>query len=239
MSTEQIQRRKLYREVLDRLMARIGSGEIAPGGQLPSERELMELYGVGRPAIREALQSLERSGIVTITHGERARVAVPTPETLVSQIAGGAQHMLRIAPNSLDHLKDARLFLETGLARVAALRATKAGVAELEARLDEHRRAMRRLDLVLDRDMAFHRQIAVMTGNPIFPAIVEAMFRWLSAYYRSLVRAPGAERLTLAEHQRILDAIAAGDPALAEKAMHDHIARANALYRRLVKPEGE
>jgi GntR family transcriptional regulator, sialic acid-inducible nan operon repressor len=71
--SETIQRRKLYQDVLDRLMARIRSGEIAPGEQLPSERELMEAYGVGRPAIREALQTLERSGIVEIAHGERAR----------------------------------------------------------------------------------------------------------------------------------------------------------------------
>lgn len=54
--TEHIQRRKLYQEVLDRLMARITSGEIAPGEPLPSERELMAFYGVGRVAVREALQ---------------------------------------------------------------------------------------------------------------------------------------------------------------------------------------
>ena len=71
MITEQIQRRKLYQEVLDRLLERIRSGEIPPGAHLPSERELMEFYGVGRPAVREALQALERSGIVEITHGEQ------------------------------------------------------------------------------------------------------------------------------------------------------------------------
>ena len=86
---EPIQRRKLSQQVYDRLIALIDSGRIAPGEQLPSERELMEPYGVGRPAMREALQSLERAGIVTITHGERARVAVPTAERPVAQIAGG------------------------------------------------------------------------------------------------------------------------------------------------------
>ena len=55
--SEVIQRRKLYQEVLDRLMERIRTGTILPGAQLPSERELMEEYGVGRPAVREALQA--------------------------------------------------------------------------------------------------------------------------------------------------------------------------------------
>jgi len=117
---ETIPRRKLYQEVLDRLMDRIRSGEIAPGAQLPSERELMEQYGVGRPAIREALQALERSGIVEIMHGERARVVVPTAERLIAQVAGGAMHLLRTQPDMLGHLKEARVFLETGLARTCS-----------------------------------------------------------------------------------------------------------------------
>ena len=84
--------------------------------------------------------------------------------------------------------------------------------------------------------MAFHRQIAHLSGNPIFPAIIEAMFGWLAAFYRSLVRAPGAEQLTLAEHERILAAIAAHDPDAADAAMRDHLTRANDLYRRFTAP---
>jgi DNA-binding FadR family transcriptional regulator len=234
---EQIQRRKLSQQVTERLMDLIGSGKIAPGEQLPSERDLMERYGVGRPAVREAMQALERAGVITITHGERARVAVPTADSLIAQIATGAQHLLRTRPGSLEHLKEARLFLETGLARLAALRAEPQGLAELAARLEEHRHATERLEEFAGRDIAFHRQIAVMTGNPIFAATLEAMLKWLSAYYRALVRAPGAESLTLDEHQRIYDAIAARDPAAAEAAMRDHLTRANTLYRSLVTPE--
>jgi GntR family transcriptional regulator, sialic acid-inducible nan operon repressor len=231
--SEPILRRKLYQEVVDRLLSRIESGEIAPGDPLPSERELMEAYGVGRPAIREALQSLERWGIVTITHGERARLVVPSAGNLIAQIQEGARHLLRSEPHSLDHLKDARLFLETGLARLAAERADAAGIASLKVRLDEHRAALARLDEFLDRDMAFHREIALLTRNPIFPAIIEATSTWLAAYYRSLVRAPGAEILTLAEHERIYQAIAARDPDEAAAAMRDHLTRANELYRRV------
>lgn len=231
MSTEPIQRRKLYQEIVDRLMQRIESGEIAPGDQLPSERELMEVYGVGRVAVREALQELARSGIVEISHGERARVVVPTAHLLIEQIAGGARHMLRMQPEMLTHLKEARLFLETGMVRCAAERATPDDVARLRQRIEEHRDSMVNLDQFMKLDMLFHREIARISGNPIFPAIVEALFGWASAYYQSIVRAPGAESLTLAEHQRIVDAIAANDPARAVQAMEEHLTRANALYR--------
>ena len=226
-----IQRRKLFQEVLDRLIERIRSGEFRPGDQLPSERELMTSYGVGRPAVREALQALERTGIVTITHGERARVVMPTAGSMIEQIASAAQHLLTVEPGMLQHLKDARLFLETGLARRAAAGVTPESLDLLRQRLEAHLEARNRLEAFLPRDMEFHREIAAMTGNPIFPAIIEAMFGWLGAFYVELVSAPGAEDLTIAEHQRIFRAIAEGDPDEAAAAMHDHIARANDLYR--------
>lgn len=228
---EQIQRRKLYQEVLDRLMARIESGEIAPGDQLPSERELMEFYGVGRVAVREALQELARSSIVEISHGERARVVVPTARLLIEQIAGGARHLLRMQPETLAHLKEARLFLEVGMVRQAAAKATPEDVQRLRERLTAHKASLSTLDQFLKRDMEFHREIARIGGNPIFPAIVEALFGWASEYYQTIVRAPGAESLTLAEHQRIIDAIGKGDADEAAQAMSDHLTRASDLYR--------
>lgn len=232
MKTGPIHRRKLYQEVLDRLQQRISDGEISPGRQLPSERELMDQYGVGRPAVREALQELARSGIVEIHHGERARVVVPTAGLLIGQVAGGARHLLQTQPDMLGHLKEARVLFEAGLVRLAAQRATPADVARLTARLEDQRASVADTNRFLDRDMAFHREIAVISGNPIFPAMVEAMFSWATAFYRSIVRAPGAEQLTLAEHQSIIDAIAANDADAAEQALQAHLLRANELYRR-------
>ena len=231
---ETIQRRKLYQEVLDRLMERIRSGEIAPGAQLPSERELMEAYGVGRPAIREALQTLERSGIVEIAHGERARVVVPTAQSLIAQIAIGTMHLLRTQPGMLEHLKAARLFLETGTACMAAEQATPDDIARLLQRVEAQRAAVDDRDAFLACDMAFHREIAQISGNPIYPSIVESIFRWAAEYYRPMVRAPGAEQLTLAEHERIVEAIALRDGEGAAQAMHAHLSRANALYGKLI-----
>jgi DNA-binding FadR family transcriptional regulator len=231
--TEHIQRRKLYQAVLDRLMARIASGEIAPGEPLPSERELMAFYGVGRVAVREALQELARSGIVEISHGERAKVVVPTAQLLIAQIAEGARHLLRMQPETLEHLKEARLFLEVSMVRQAAEKATPQDVQRLRERLAAHQDSLSTLDQFLKRDMEFHREIARIGGNPIYPAIVEALFGWASEYYHHIVRAPGAESLTLAEHQRIVDAIDQGDAEGAAQAMSAHLTRASDLYRQV------
>lgn len=238
MNSTPITRRKLYQEVLDRLLQRINSGEIRPGDQLPSERELMEFYGVGRVAVREALQELARSGIVEISHGERARVMVPTAHLLIQQMAEGTRHLLRMQPEMLEHMKEARLFLEAGMVRLAAQRATQDDVALLRERWQRHQDAMLDLEHFIERDMQFHREIARISGNPIFPAIVEAIFGWANEYYRSIVRAPGVESVTLAEHERILQAIEQRDPDAAERAMRDHLTRTSALYRHITEDAG-
>lgn len=74
MQTDRIVRRKLSDEVLERLLRLISEGNLKAGDPMPSERELMARFGVGRPAIREAMQALSNIGLVSISHGERAKV---------------------------------------------------------------------------------------------------------------------------------------------------------------------
>ncbi|MBL8671940.1 MAG: GntR family transcriptional regulator, partial [Alphaproteobacteria bacterium] len=73
-----VQRRKVSEEVASRLEALIRDGTLAAGDSLPAERTLMQTFGVGRPAVREALFSLKRMGLVELRNGERARVTLPT-----------------------------------------------------------------------------------------------------------------------------------------------------------------
>ena len=100
---------------------------------MPSERALMERFGVGRPAVREALQSLHNSGLITINHGERSRVNELTADSVLTQSDELARLVLDSAPANLDHLKHARQMFELGMVRVAAEKATESDVAELRA----------------------------------------------------------------------------------------------------------
>jgi GntR family transcriptional regulator, sialic acid-inducible nan operon repressor len=233
--TDPIPRRKLSQEVLDRLLARITSGEYAAGDQLPSERQLMEMFQVGRPAIREAMQTLSHMGLVSITHGERARVTPITAAKVMGQVGESAKHFLANAPENLEHLKEARVFFEVGMVRLATERASDADIARLERRLQEHRDALTDLSGFLERDMAFHREIAAIAGNPIYAAVAQAMFDWLAVYHVSLLRAVGAEQITIDEHERIFKGIAKRDAEEAAAAMSDHLKRASSLYRQFEK----
>lgn len=229
-TTEHIAKRKLSDEVFDRLKRMLVEGEKTPGSLMPSERELMARFGVGRPAIREAMQHLESMGLVEINHGERARVLELTPQSLMRQVDQSARIMLSMSADSLEHLKAARIFFERGMAREAAQRATDEDLKVLRATLDEQRRFLGDADQFIAADMRFHTQIAAISRNPIFTAVSEAMLGWLKTYHGEMLIWTGKEKYTLAEHEEIISHLAANDPDAAEAAMVKHLERSRALY---------
>jgi DNA-binding FadR family transcriptional regulator len=226
-----VRRQKLSEEVRRQLLDLIKSGSVGLGQPLPSERELMERLGVGRPAIREAMQSLETIGLIEIRHGGRARVAEPSIGRMVDQISETMKHLLANSPASLENLKEARATVEREMARLAARRRSAADLERLTEILAEQLVAIHDPVRFRTLDGRFHREIASISGNPIFSALIDALFRWLSDFHVDLVSVPGLEQLTLSEHRDILAAIARSDAEAAGGAMGDHLMRANDLYR--------
>ena len=230
MQTERIIRRKLSDEVLERLLRLISDGNLKPGDAMPSERELMERFGVGRPAIREAMQSLANMGLVSISHGERARVQELTAQSIIRQVDLSAHIMLQRSSSSLEHLKAARLFFERGMVREAAAKAKPDDVARLRAIIEEQRKLLGNATAFMAADMRLHTEIAAISGNPIFVSVSEAMLGWLKVYHTDLLMWSGKETYTLAEHAVIVDAIEKGDADAAEAAMVKHLQRSSGLY---------
>lgn len=231
MSPEPIVRRKLADEVRDRLMSLIRSGELRPGDRLPSERELMDRYAVGRPAVREALQSLGTAGLIEINHGERARIAVPDTRDMFARMGQTVSHLLQTSPTTLEHLKQARILFEVGMVKKAAQMATDADIGRLRDALEKQRASQAEPPEFVKGDMAFHTAIAAISGNSVCLALSAAMLDWLFNFRRDLLRLPGSELITLAEHERLLEAISSHDSAGAEEAMISHLSRANERYR--------
>ncbi len=239
MTTEKdpIQRMKLSDQVQSRLLSMIQSERLRPGDLLPSERELMESYSVGRPAIREAMQNLQRMGLVEIKHGERPRVAQPSFSRMVDSLGETMRHLLAHSSTTLGHLKEARATFEMEMTRIASLRRTPEDVADLREILARQEGVRLVSSAFLEWDGRFHHRIASISGNPIFSSLSLALFNWLAQFHFDLVRRPGLERLTLSEHRQIVDAIERSDPDEAARMMGDHLNRANSLYQQDNLPE--
>lgn len=227
---EKITRRKLSDQVLDRLKTMIQSGDLAAGDTLPSERALMDRFGVGRPAVREALQALHTQGVITINHGERSRVNAIDAATVLTNADDMARLVLSATPASLDHLKQARRMFELGMIRDIAAKVTSQDIADLRAIVDDQRAHLGDATAFVLADIRFHERIAQMTKNPIISAVSSAMLRWVFDHHSTLLHWSGNESLTLQEHERIIDLLAARDGAGALDAMARHLDRSAQVF---------
>ncbi len=232
-----ISKRKLGTLVEERLLGLLQGNGLLPGAYLPSERELMEDFRVGRPAIREAMQSLQRKGLIEIRHGERPRVARPSLDRTLTDMAETVSHLLLHSEGSLDHLKEARQMFETAMARRAAERGTAADIAAIRTALERQAARPPGSEEFMRGDGDFHHAIAKVSGNPILAELSRSLFTWLSRFHSDQVRKPGLENLTIAEHRAILEAIEGGSADEAARQMANHLSRANALYR--IAPRGD
>ncbi|KAA0969619.1 transcriptional regulator NanR [Aureimonas fodinaquatilis] len=219
---EPIRRKKLYEEIVERLEHQMFSGELQPGSLLPSERELMERFQVGRTSVREALFALQRMGLIAIRNGERAYVTRPSAIRLVSELSGAARHMLADDGGEKE-FQDARILLESALARDAARNASAEDIAMLKQALEQNESAIGDLPRFANTDVEFHRALVRTSRNSIFEALHEAVADWLSSQRLTSLKAEGSMADAFTAHGRIYDAIASRDPDEAEKQMAAHL----------------
>lgn len=188
-------------------------------GQLPPERELCELLGVSRSALRKALALAEAEGKIWRHVGKGTFIGTKPIED--------RSETGRVAHNSSPaEVLRARLILEPVLAREAAIHASVADLSELElgARNCRSASTWRRYE---SWDNRFHRTVATATQNRVLLLLFDELndVRRAMAWGRRRdgSTGPGPEHHSLAEHERIVSAIRDRDPALAESSMRAHI----------------
>jgi DNA-binding FadR family transcriptional regulator len=227
---ETITRSKLADQVFERLLNLLESGELRPGDFVPSERELMRRFGVGRPVVREALQRLATLGVIEIQHGQRARLTRLAPATVLETVDRTVRHLLDQSPELRDSLREARLLFELGMVRIAARKADQSDLAALHGAWEAQAAVKGKPTEFVAADIRFHQTIAAVARNPVFTAVSAALLQWLFERYPDLLRVPGLDDLTLQEHARILEAISEHDEEGAAESMLRHLSRADPRY---------
>ncbi len=228
--TRPITRQKLSDQVYERLWSMIVSGELAPGDLLPSERFLMDKFGVGRPAVREAMQTLSNKGVITISQGERSRMNELNASVVIAQVDEIVKLLLSSKPSNLAHLKQVRKILETGAVQLAAQNCTSDDATRLRSLIEvQHKKSESHKDFILG-DIAFHVEIAELSYNPLLRMVIQAMLNWLLEYYTPALRWSGKERTILSEHAKLVDYLENHDSAGAVRLIKSHLDRSNPLY---------
>ncbi|WP_426275644.1 FadR/GntR family transcriptional regulator [Chryseobacterium sp. S-02] len=160
----QIQRKTLAQEVADRLIEGIINNEFAIGEKLPTEPELMKIYGVGRSSIREAIKILSIKGVLDVHQGLGTFVISNTiHESLESQMDKA----------QIEDVQEVRSLLDSKIAAKAALHHNEDQLKEIKLYLDL-RNTLAKENKALEcyqADINFHVAIAEACANPLLMEI--------------------------------------------------------------------
>jgi len=236
-SLTQVRKTRVSTGVAQQLQVLMQQGRLAVGEKLPSERELSDLLGVSRPAVREALRLLEVMGYLQTEAGRGTFVCATT-----------APDSPRTSRERLDLFEDERLFeeltvvgetVEPRLAALAAQQASGSDIKELRRLHSEVGTHVLAGDLAAftRADLALHNGIADVARNRIFRQFIVDIqdllleMRQLSAAELWVTRA----RFTQLEHLAVIDAIARHDEAGAARAMLEHFAGQRQAYQELAQ----
>jgi GntR family transcriptional repressor for pyruvate dehydrogenase complex len=223
-----IETRRLYRHIADQVAGLIARGEFPPGSRLPTERELAQLLGVSRPSVREGLIALEVEGLVDVRVGSgiyvrRARGGAATPDILGD------------SPGPFELIR-ARRAIEGEVAEIAARHARDGDIAGIGEAVRLMKSDIHGGDAYETGDRLFHVRIAEATRNTVLASVVSMMWDLReSPVYAGLMRhavTDAVRERSIADHERILKALAARDPAAAKAAMQKHLDRVAKEYER-------
>ena len=209
-------------EVAERLMAVFTSGQMAPGTRLPSERSLAASLGVGRSAIREALAALEILGIVIVRPGSGTYLRGGASELLPKTLSWG----LMLGEPRTRELTELRSGLEVQAVELATQRVTDEALERLAGYVETMSHSTRDFEAFREADSAFHREIALASGNTVLEDILQSIRSLLRIWMERGLHDEEHAAQAAREHAEILEAIKAGDPEAARKVMESHMATA-------------
>jgi len=208
--------------ILQQIEGAILSKQVKPGEKLPSEIELCRQFGASRTSVREALQSLSASGLITIEKGrgifvnEISSQSVSTPLSKYLQMRLDEYYML--------DLVKARQIFEPSIAYEAAIKHTDEDIEILRDDIEQLRKSNKGFKELAKIDMNFHQHLAKSTKNKVVPLLLEPLQKLMpevkSTVYANIEQ---AKESALLWHEKILDAVENRDSELAYESMTEHL----------------
>ncbi|WP_419699771.1 FadR/GntR family transcriptional regulator [Mucilaginibacter sp. NFX135] len=178
--------------VISQIRNDIAQGKFKLNEKIPAEPELMQLYGVGRSTIREAIKTLATAGILKVQQGSGTFVNSFVSEQTIEQ---------RLKNADFDQINAVRVLLEGEIVRLAAQNRTDAHIAQIEQSLEKRKQAIQseQRQACVDADIAFHMAIAHASLNNVLADLYES-FTLIIRDFFSKREAQGISHFAMSHH---------------------------------------
>jgi len=209
--------------------------KLIQGAKLPSEKELCELFGVSRTALREALRRLNARGLIEIRKGSGMYVSEIKIEDAIKSL--NLYYDLSFDSNLISQIIEVRRILEPEISRLAARNRTSEDVRILNENIKELENCdPDNTQQEVDTINKFHMNLAKGTGNPIIIISLEPIYSLLPRM-RNFIYAnvEGEKEFTMAAQKNILAAVEVNDEETAYHETEKLVIRNHEVYERYLK----
>ena len=216
-----VEKQRVAEEIAEQLRSLILNGQYPPGSKLPPERELSKRLRVNRASLREALKKLEHLGLVRIRPGDGTRVT-NFMETGGIELV---QHLLPLGggkPELIRDLLEFRRLFGREMARLAAARSSKDGLARLRAVADKADQTTGAAEL-FDLDFEFYVALAAACGNQVMLLLINTVRDGVRNFMPLLANLAAPQESVRKHHRELIAAIEKGDVAGAGKIADDYL----------------
>ncbi len=212
--------------VVNQIISALQNGKLEKGDRLPSERDMAKMFGIGRPSLREALNTLAVLGVLEIKRGDGTYVKSTSTG---ARVATKAIELLQADYNPFITL-EARLLLEPNIANMASQRAESQDLAAIQSLLPKMEERSKENKPLGDLDLDFHVYIARATKNPLIEQVARFLLnswigkgrRWDELQY-DVIKQEGRLAKYVHQHRKIYEAIKEKDSEQSECEARNHI----------------
>lgn len=212
---------RVFEDICDQIRMKLSRGELKPGDKLPSERDLAESFGTSRAAVREALRSLERGGVVQLRRGVKGGTYISRADPSI--VAQSLHDLLSFGAVSLQSLTESRSILQDAVIRLACDRGSDAEFDLLEASIDRTEQLTRegRLEERRVQLLEFYLLLGRATHNEVMVILVAALTDMVLKLMARNDVAPRAT--TIRTHRQIVRCLRKRDKEGAAQLMSQHL----------------
>jgi len=226
MKIQPLVTKSLAKQISENIRDAILVGELKVDDRLPTEEELAARYEVSRPTIREALKRLAAQGLVRSKRGPAGGTFIdrPSQEAMRSSLTGAATLMVSLGEFDLEQIAEARQEMEVVCVKLAAKRRDEADLVRMAEEIATQKRNALSDEDFCASDVRFHRALVDAAKNPMLQFVMFAVIEALQPVMNMVIYRFRNRDQVVEQHQRIFDALSAGDSISAAEALLDQMA---------------
>jgi GntR family transcriptional repressor for pyruvate dehydrogenase complex len=222
MVFETIHKSTAPEKVVEQILRKLKKGDLRPGGQLPAQRELAQLLGVGRSSVREAINALTVMGYLDVRQGKGTfiRLELPAADPSIDKLNAA------LKAGSFFDLTEARELLECKSAQLAAERADEAQIGELRRVIERVERTEKEYAIFLQADIDFHLCLAKATDNVVICEMTRLVLEKVVAHhsgFKTKLISPEYRQRSIHSARQTVEHVARGEGRAAADWMRLHL----------------